>query len=65
MPQQPYNPDYYKKHKKEYLESCKTYYEGNKQKYKDRYKKNLGCVMTKPYFSIDYYPEGICPFAEK
>lgn len=60
-----YNPEYYKKHKKQYLESSKTYYESNKQKYKDRYKKSLGCKMANTYFSIRYYPEGICPFAEK
>ena len=62
MPKQAYDPEYYKKHKKEYLQSCKTYYEENKEKYKQRYKKKLGCEMTKPYFSIVHVAEGICPF---
>jgi len=64
MPRQEYNPEYYKKHKNKYSQSSKTYYEENKEKYKQRYKKNLGCEMTKPFFSIIHVPEGFYPFAE-
>ena len=57
-----YDKEYYKKHKKQYLASSKEYYNDNKQKFKDIYKKRLGCKMEKTFFSIIHFTEGVNPF---
>jgi hypothetical protein len=57
-----YDKEYYKQHKNQYLASSKEYYHDNKQKFKDRYKKSIGCKMEKPFFSITHFPEGVNPF---
>jgi len=56
-----YDKEYYKKHKKQYLASSKEYYNDNKQKFKDIYKKRLGCKMEKPFSLYTFY-RGCDPF---
>jgi len=53
-----YDKEYYKKHKKQYLASSKEYYNDNKQKFKDIYKKRLGCKMEKTFFFYNTFYRG-------